>query len=292
MPEDTDEPTERLEPIAYLSRSEYRVQVLEALTDTVPKPGQEPPGYDPRELRGVTGASEATLSRILNEFDTRGWAKRTSDGEYVATAQGQHLAVQFGPLVESVETIQKLGDDVAKIPASDLTIGSTRDVYSLAEFDEVTVHRQGAFDQMTVGKYLGNLTRESSRHLSMGFTAPDEEYNKAVAEGLEEGENPFDEAVYAGPLIDWYGEDTSPTRAQVKELLESTTWELYRYEGYMPCQLFIFDETVVIENSQAETITIGTFLESQNDTVRAWALDVFESYKEQSEQVSPEDLSD
>lgn len=68
MSDDTDETTDVLEPVAYLSRSKNRLQILEALTETIPKPGLETPGYEPRELREVTGVSEATVSRILNEF--------------------------------------------------------------------------------------------------------------------------------------------------------------------------------------------------------------------------------
>ena len=100
MPDAPDAPQEVLEPLDYLTRSEHRVQVLEALTDTIPKPGLDTPGYEPRELRDMTGASEATVSRILNEFDERGWAERNAIGEYTATPVGQSIAIVFAPLID------------------------------------------------------------------------------------------------------------------------------------------------------------------------------------------------
>lgn len=42
---------------------------------------QNRPGTSPPELQNISGASEATLSRILNEFDGRGWAERDVEGE-------------------------------------------------------------------------------------------------------------------------------------------------------------------------------------------------------------------
>ncbi|WP_227377751.1 Trp family transcriptional regulator [Haladaptatus sp. PSR5] len=50
--------------IEYLSRSENRVQVLKLLTRDA---------FTRRELQDELGASQATLSRILQDFESRQW---------------------------------------------------------------------------------------------------------------------------------------------------------------------------------------------------------------------------
>lgn len=287
MGDDTDASDQALEDLDYLTRSEHRVQVLEALTETLTKPGQDTPGYDPRELREVTGASEATVSRILTEFQNREWAERTTDGEYIATHQGQHVAVQVDPLLDSLETIQELGEDIATFPVTDLSMGLGDEVVSLQEFSDVTVHRPGAYEPTTLGEYLGDITRSGVKELfQVAFVAPSEYYSEAHEEMAPEIE--VAEYVYAGNLIDWYSPEQ---RTEVRKDLERGH-RMFRYEGHMPCQLFVFDETVLIENSQVEHIPPGAFIESQNETIREWAMELFKRYREASEELSPEYFAD
>lgn len=290
---DTGEvPSGSLEDIAYLARSENRLQVLAALTTRIPPPGKEPPSYDKRDLAGLTGTSRTTLGRILTEFEDRKWVRRTIDGEYVATPQGKHMAVQFEQLLGSVGTIQELDEAMANFPASDLSIGGTDAVYGIQDFDEVTIHRPGAYDPKTLGQVLGERTRASATHYSLAFAAPVKPYVDAFVEKTESDGWEANELVYSERLIDWYGPNTRPTRTQARNILETTNIRLFGYEGHMPCQLFIFDETVIIDNSQATNVDVGTFVESRNPTVRAWAVDLFNRYKENSTEVTPEDLAE
>lgn len=290
---DTGEvPSESLENIAYLARSENRLQVLAALTTRIPAPGKEPPSYDRRDLAGLTGTSRTTIGRILAEFEDRKWARRTIDGEYVATPQGQHLAVQFEQLMGSVGTIQELDEAMANFPASDLSISGTDAVYGIQDFDEVTIHRPGAYDPETLGQVLGERTKATRTHYSLAFAAPVKPYVDAFVEKTETEGWETNELVYSDRLIDWYGPNTRPTRTQVRNILETTNIKLFRYEGYMPCQLFIFDDSVLIDNSQATNVEVGTYVESRNSTVRAWAVDLLNRYKENSTEVIPEDLAE
>jgi len=76
MIDSRDNPDELLEPLAYLTRWKNRLRVLEMFTEVTLKPGLDPPGYEPRELQDQTEASEATVNRILNEFQ-EAWLGRT-----------------------------------------------------------------------------------------------------------------------------------------------------------------------------------------------------------------------
>ena len=66
MDQRDDIPGDILETVAYLSRTENRIEVLEALAE---QPRSS------RALRQVTGVSKATVNRILNEFEERTWAR-------------------------------------------------------------------------------------------------------------------------------------------------------------------------------------------------------------------------
>lgn len=56
-----------LDAVEYLSRSENRVQVLEALTANA---------LTRCDLQEEIGVSQATLSRILQDFTDRGWVRK------------------------------------------------------------------------------------------------------------------------------------------------------------------------------------------------------------------------
>jgi predicted transcriptional regulator len=87
-----------LENIAFLARSEHRVTTLRALRE-------DPSDRD--DLQGVTDASNATIARLLNEFEERNWVVR--DGhEYELTDPGAFVAEEFLRLVDRMETEQAL----------------------------------------------------------------------------------------------------------------------------------------------------------------------------------------
>lgn len=89
-----------IEDIEFLARSDHRVAALREL-------GEGPRDRD--ELQGVTGASKATIARLLNEFEDRTWVVR--DGhKYELTDLGQFVADEFLRLVDRMETERTLRD--------------------------------------------------------------------------------------------------------------------------------------------------------------------------------------
>lgn len=277
-----------LDPIAYLSRSENRLQVLEALTAEMPKPGQEQRGYDPRALRELTGASESTLSRILNEFQDREWVERGAQGHYTVTRKGQHIAAEFKPLVDSVETIQELGDAVGILPATDLFIGPTSEVsISRRHFRDATVREPTGWDPSDINRYFTELLEDVSIHRSVNVGGPSPEVTNAILEGLRSGRLTVD-AVNRGSVVDRVIDH--PEIEGLAEALEYENFRWYRCTEYIPCTLWVNDETVSIENGQVDEVQTGTVIESQNATVRHWAMELIDRYIETSEEVTVEDL--
>lgn len=280
MTETGEVPSDALADIAYLARSEHRVTVLEALsTRAVPR----------RELGERTETSRTTLGRILKEFQDRGWAERTPDGNYAATAAGEHLAAQFGPLVGSVETLQAFEDVIGLVPADELAIGPSGEVtIGLHHFSDASVRRPAGNQPLNVSSYLTELVREATTFSALVFVAAPKSMNDAIREGIL-SDRLTHEGVYAGGLVDHLRDH--PEKGPDAEDLDADNLQLYRYREHIPCQLFVFDETVVVENSQVDGIESGTYLETRNEAVRAWALEVIDRYIEESEVVRPEDFS-
>lgn len=279
MADDSDAPQRTLEPLDYLTRSEHRVQVLEALTEAIPKPGLDTPGYEPRELREMTGASEATVSRILNEFDDRGWAERDAEGEYTATPIGQSIAIEFAPLLDSMEAIQHLGDALALLPLNELSIG-------LEHFSDATIRDPQGPQPNDFTAFLKILLTDSSILYTLSYVPDQTSLREEVREQSASGSLDLI-TIFAEHIVE-YMEDAA-SEDVIGLLNAGDVW--YAYDGHIPCNMFIFDETVVFENSQVDACRTGTSIVTHDEAVREWALDVFEKYKEESIEFTIEDLS-
>ena len=101
---------ETLAEIEFLALSPNRVTVLERLADGV---------HTRSELGEATGASQATLGRILGDFEERDWVRREGNG-YVATATGRLVAEGFRDLLDVMAAERELRDVVAYLPTEAL----------------------------------------------------------------------------------------------------------------------------------------------------------------------------
>lgn len=258
-----------LEAIAYLSRSENRVRILEALASgALPR----------RELEAETGVSRTTLGRILGEFEERGWAERTADGEYVATPLGEHVIATFRPVVEEMAAIQHLGEAVAQLPTEELTIG-------LEHFDDATVRRPEPNDPLGLVRRLVTLLEDASSFRSFTFIAPPVPVGEAMDDGVRSGQLTA-EHVLAGGLVEYLqANPDGPPRWQA--YLEAGA-RVYRYDDHIPCNLFVVDDTVLVMNDSAAG---KEFLESDDGTVREWAVGLIASYREDAERVTADSFA-
>ena len=108
-----------LEDIEFLALSANRVEVLRLLAE-----GR----HTRRDLADKTGASQATLGRILGDFEDRAWVRKR-DGGYVATATGELVAAGFTDLVDILGTERTLRPIVDYLPTDSLAF----DVRHLAD---------------------------------------------------------------------------------------------------------------------------------------------------------------
>lgn len=262
---DGDSSGNALEATAYLTRSENRLRVLEALS-TQP--------YDRRDLVDVTDASSATIGRVLQEFQSRGWAQRTQDG-YETTPQGAQIATEFQPFIGAMRTIQTLGDVIAWIPTDELTIG-------LHHFENATLRRADRNDPAEVAEYLMALMEETATFQVLTHLVPIPAVEELLRDSVQAGQMSF--SVVLTDELGAYLRDNPDHRSRWKEITEAGA-AVSRHEGHIPCNLFIFDDVMLLGESHATTGNPYDALVIENPTVLSWARDLVTHYKQESHPV-------
>lgn len=258
-------PTEALEDVAYLSRSANRIVILDALSD-------EPATR--RELTERTGSSRTTLDRIVNELEDRGWAERTTDGEYVATAAGTHLMAQFRPFMRSVEALRQLGGAVSWLPTDELTIG-------LEAFADASVRRPERDDPVETVEFMTDLVREASSFRVLTDLVPPEQLSVSMHDGIQSGRLSVEVVVPAG-YLSYIREH--PARFERWRENVTAGAEVSLYDGSLPCNLWIADDVVLIKESGPGPIdeSYGVPIVSRNEAVRSWAHELIDRYRADS----------
>lgn len=262
-------PADALEDVAYLARSANRVRLLNVLASG---------SYARRELAERTEITRTTIGRIVNEFEERGWVERTTDGEYTATPVGEQIDTEFMPLVETITVIRNLGETVAWFQATEQPI-------ELHHLQDATAWQPESTDPMapTVA-YMDDLRTAAEFHCLVGV-APPVPFEKAMRDGVVERgmrvEHVISESEYA------YLRDDPERAARWREYIEAGA-NVYRYDGTVPCNFVILDETVYIAKSQSDYGDPYTVIESDDDAVRSWAHEIIKRHRAESERLDAE----
>lgn len=271
-------PPDVLDDISYLSRSTNRVAVLDALIE-------EP--RSTRTLQETTETPKPTLNRILNEFDERAWAVRNIDGRYEVTPHGEHIAVQFRSFAESMGTIRDLGEDIAVIPATELTLGPNDDItVDLDVFSDATVKHQRAESQGVGRDELIEAARESASMHVLSDIAPPRILGNVLEDRVVGGElsGAF---VFAAELTEYLLENPNQP-PNWPEVIEGGV-EILRYDGSVPSQIAVFDEATLIWGASEEMR--HRVIISNNGSVRRWALAVIERYRGRADRLAPDEFA-
>jgi predicted transcriptional regulator len=268
-------PEDALADIDYLSRSANRVAILNGLADGA---------TTRRELADRTGVSRATLDRIVNEFEERGWAERTPDGEYVATAAGVHVVREFRPFVESVAAVERLGEAVAWLPTDELDIG-------LHEFGDATVRRPENDDPAEAVEFMTGLLRESDEFRTLNHLLPPGIFERVLHDQVVSDELSV-EAVTTRDVVDYFVESPG-RRERWRDVLEAGTPLFYR-DPPIPCNLLLFDDLVLIKRSDTGPIddSYGVPIVSENEAVLSWAHDLIDRYRADAVRVDTRTLTE
>lgn len=246
-----------LEVIEFLALSSNRVEVLRLLAS------------DRRtrsDLGAATGASQATLGRILRDFEERSWIRR-DDGQYVATATGRLVAKGFTDLLEIIETEQKLRDIVRYLPTHAMDF----DLRRLADAT-ITVPSQTR-PNAPVQRVLDLLRdADDSRVFSHAFN---EQSLTIIQEQATDGDQTF-KGVFSRNVIDALADD-SALRRRLEQLLDAEGAELRVREEGVPLAVTIADD-VVHMLLRDENGVLQASVDTDDPAVCSWAYDTFDHY--------------
>lgn len=258
-----------LAEIEFLVGSSNRIAVLSELADG-PRTR--------RDLAGATGASQATLGRILGDFEERSWVRK--DGSrYEATATGRLVVRGFEDLVDIVETERELRDVVHDLPTKAMDFDPRHLVD--ATLTVPTETRPNAPLQR-----LLDLTRAAGtvRTFSHAFN----EQSLDLTAGLAARGDVRFEGVFSRSAIESVASD-SDLRARLETLLDAGSAEIRICDDEIPVAGTILDGVVHLL-VRDDTGVLRASLEVENPAVREWAVETFETYWEVASPLDRTDL--
>ncbi|RQG92992.1 ArsR family transcriptional regulator [Natrarchaeobius halalkaliphilus] len=250
-----------LEEIEFLALSANRVDVLRLLSDD---------RCTRRELAEATGASQATLGRILADFDDRSWVRRDGS-EYAATATGRLVATGFTDLQEIIETERTLREIVDYLPTESLSFDLRR--LSDATITVPTQTRPNA----PLQRLLGLL--EDADEVWTASHAFNEQTLTVVRERTLEGDQRFN-GVFSRSAIEALTHD-SGLRRRLEGLLETEHASVRITDEEIPLAVMIVDDVVTLLLRDDDGI-LRASVDVSDEVIRSWAENTFEAYWERA----------
>lgn len=253
-----DVPEEALSDVAFLARSVNRVRVLGALSREA-----EPP----RELTERTDTSRSTLRRILSELEDRGWAKRRSDGNYVATPTGKLVVEELTPFVRTMETIRRLDDVVTWLPLEEI---------ALEQFSDATLIRQSPNNPLAQASFLTERLQGTSEFRCLVRLAPPVAFETRMRDAVVDGRLATQHVITRDELNTL--RDHPERLPRWREYVNAGA-NVYVYDGDIPCNVFVFDETIVLGKRGYP------FVKSKRGAVQNWAIEKIGSYRKEADRL-------
>ncbi len=259
---------ETLADIEFLALSPNRVSVLSSLAD----------GRHTRSaLAEITGASQATLGRILGDFEDRNWVRRESGG-YVATATGCLVAEGFEDLISVVETERELRDVVTYLPTDAMGF----DVRCLADATIVTPTQTRPNAPL---QRLLTLMADADSVTAFSHALNDQSLS-VVADRA--GDLEFEAVLTRGAVDALTGDER--LRDTLRSVVTSGTASINVYDGEIPVAVTIADDVVNILARDGRGV-VQASVDTDHEDVREWAQRRFEHYRVQSTPLTADDLA-
>ena len=258
-----------LAEIEFLALSPNRVSVLRRLAAE---------RHTRTDLAVETGASQATLGRVLRDFEERSWIERV-DGAYVATATGELVADAFLDLLDVMETESDLRGIVAYLPTDALG-------FDLRRLGDATITTpSGTKPNAPVRRVLDLLSEAASvRVFSHAFN---EGSLDVIERRVTAGETTF-EGVFSRHAIDAVADDEGLCR-RLASLLDAPNATLRVRDDDIPVATTVADDAVHLLLRDANGV-LQASVDTEDHVVREWADDQFERYWEAASPLERGDL--
>lgn len=261
-----------LETIAFLARSDNRVQVIRALADEE---------RSRQQLREELPISRTTLSRILNEFENRGWIARTGK-EYRTTPAADAILAKFVPLQETTEGIHNLGEAIDWLPPPARSV----EFRHFRDADITTSTTENPAEPYDRGL---ELIRAADRYRGLTSTAIPR-YVTVLRDCLVQGQLDV-EGVIETSFLETLRDDPGRSEPWYDLAEAGAAW---LYDGEVSINLHIVDEKVMVwlGERREDELEIHGLLETGNATVVSWAETLYEDYRSESRSLDQEMLPD
>ncbi|WP_331233229.1 helix-turn-helix transcriptional regulator [Natronorarus salvus] len=262
LPFDDIEPP--LEEISFLARSPNRPRALVAL-------GAGP--VERRDVEDETGISRATLARILDDFEERGWVTRNGR-LYERTPVGEYVAREFTALLERFEPVPALNGVADWLPEAGFD-------FDLGRLAGVEVVRPSTSDALAPTTHITRRLREAERVRTVSYAhLPD--VMDACWRGTVEGSLEL-ESVLDRDVLERIGTDPR-TADRARQMVDSGRAELFLYPGTIPFTVFVVDEIVLLCLSGGEGAPHAV-IETRDQGVRSWATSTIDEYRREGDRL-------
>ena len=258
-----------LDDVAFLANSANRVRVFETLVEA-PRPRDE--------LLDRVDASRVTVTRILRDLEDRDWITRQGR-EYTVTPLGEWIHDEFARLVGEVEAERRLREPLEWFPSDLLTF----DVRSLRDAEVVLL--DGSDATLFIRRVL-EFHRSGDRIRGVAtMVAP--VFVENHWESTVHGETLL-EMVITPRVLDVILDHPTSARQFREMLAEETT--RFSVAEEIPMSVGIVDGAVGINLTDEQGVIKGGIV-SEDEDVYEWAVDLYETVREEARPVEPEELT-
>ena len=258
-----------LEDIRFLADSENRFTALEALAE------------GPRtrsELRSATEASSATISRLLGDFENRGWVTRDGN-RYALTPLGEYVASRFISLYDDMTTAGELRELLPWFPLEELDVESDLEVLAGARITAATPD-----DPMAPVARVLDIERKSTWTNTLADKFPEpcvEARHEAVVDGAQTMELVTTPVVIESVMA-------SAGADKFEEIVAADRSTVYVYDGDLPPG-GIYDGTAYLIVLDDRDVSVG-LIESDDPALVDRLTGTFDEYREASTRLTTSDL--
>ncbi|WP_254531278.1 helix-turn-helix transcriptional regulator [Natrinema gelatinilyticum] len=262
----SDAPGTPLEEIEFLARSPNRVTVLDALT-------RGPIGR--YELEDSIGVTRATLGRVLEDFEERGWV-REDDRQYQTTQLGTYVSREITNILERFEPVPALNEVAQWFPDE----GFGFDLRNLAGSRIIRSTKRNAIAPTAhISKRIRTADRVRLITYSVLPNVMDECW-RGIVDGALELEGVLDTGT-----LESFGTDPQMIE-QAREMIETGHSEVYVYNGTIPSTVFIVDDVVLLCLSGSQGAPLAV-IETDDEAVHSWAESTIDDLRDDGERLNP-----
>ncbi|MBV0901039.1 helix-turn-helix transcriptional regulator [Haloarcula salina] len=254
-----------LAEMEFLALSANRVDVLRLLSESAHTRGK---------LAAETGASQATLGRIIEDFEDRSWIRREG-GAYVATATGRIVAEGVTDLLDILDTERDLRGIVRYLPSDAMD-------FDLRHLADATITTPSQTRPNAPLQRLLDLLRDAEdvRTFSHAFN---DQTLEIVRERVSAGEQTF-RGVFSPHAIEALAADDQLS-GRLRRLLGEPDAAVRVRPAGVPLAVMVADDVVHLLLRDEDGV-LRAALETTNPEVRAWAERSFERYWADADPVS------